>query len=82
MAKVKPETHQQAAEWDRRNNGYIRLGLCYRCASQAAWGHQLGFSVVHPPCEGCQPLVATFPEEKSNGWRTAPRVAMTRLATT
>lgn len=73
MDKGIPETHQQAAEWDRINSSYLRVGLCYRCASQAAWGHQLGFNQVHSPCLTCQTVIDGFPVEKANGWRVYPR---------
>ena len=70
VKKAKPETHAQARWWDRRCNGYVRFGLCYRCAAQASWGHQLGFADIHSPCAACAPIVDTFPVERINGWRT------------
>jgi hypothetical protein len=48
--------------------------LCGRCAAQAAWGHQLGFSRIDPPCGVWEPLVDTFPVDKPGGWRSySPR---------
>ncbi|WP_086149173.1 hypothetical protein [Cellulosimicrobium sp. KWT-B] len=68
--KSKPETLGQARNWERLKNVYLARGLCHRCASQAAYGHQLGFlSLEHEPCAACRPLVATFPRERMNGWR-------------
>lgn len=70
----KPETLSQAQTWERRNNQYLAAGLCHRCASQAAWGHQLGFGrLEHSPCATCRPVVATFPNQASQGWRTLAR---------
>lgn len=65
----KPETLDEALHWTRRNNRYLRLGLCYRCAAQAAWGHALGFARIKPPCGGCAPIVATFPTNAVGPWR-------------
>lgn len=64
-----PETQAEADHWQRRNNRYVRLGLCYPCAAQCAYGHQLGFSRIHPPCEACQPIVDTFPYPAVGPWR-------------
>jgi hypothetical protein len=49
-----PETPRQAVEWETAKRRYLGLGLCLRCASQAAWGHQCGFSQIHPPCDDCR----------------------------
>ena len=67
----KPETLGQAQNWDRIKKTYLALGLCDRCAAQAAWGHQCGFSLVEPPCLECAPLVAALPQAatKGSGWR-------------
>ncbi len=50
---TEPETAHQAAKWERVKNRYLRAGLCLRCASQAAWGHQCGFLAINPPCDDC-----------------------------
>jgi hypothetical protein len=68
-----PETLSQAREWDHMRRRYGRLGLCNRCAAQAAYGHADGFSAVHPPCTGCVPAIATLPTSQPNGWRSQSR---------
>lgn len=47
----KPETPRQAATWENVKNRYAEAGLCNACAGQAAYGHQMGFARVQPPCE-------------------------------
>jgi hypothetical protein len=83
---MKPETMGQARKWQSRMNIYLKLGLCHKCACQAAYGHQLGFAPhehvsrtgnvalegVHPPCDQCQPIVDTFPVEAWGKWRKHP----------
>lgn len=69
----RPETLAQAEHWQRRNREYVRAGLCLRCAAQAAWGHQLGFTRVHPPCAACAPVVASLPAPAAGGWRKLGR---------
>jgi hypothetical protein len=66
----RPETLSQARTFDRLNRRYLAVGLCYRCAAQAAYGHQLGFALSHQPCERCAPLVAELPTKRVNGWRS------------
>ena len=62
---------RQAQRWDAHVEAYKAGGLCVACAGQAAYGHQLGFNVIKPPCEDCRPLVDTFRGEPlANGWRT------------
>jgi hypothetical protein len=39
----RPETVNQAHTWDGNFQRYKRSGFCPRCASQAAWGHQIGW---------------------------------------
>lgn len=68
-----PETMGQARLWDATNGWYLKAGLCGRCASQAAWGHQIGWSRVRPPCETCAPITAAFPLEQVNDWRSVPK---------
>lgn len=84
-ASQPPETPSQAQEWQRAYGWYDRAGLCPRCSAQGAWGVQLGYSNVKPPCNPCAVIVAEFPAERSNGWRrlhrhTAPQYALTASA--
>lgn len=66
-----PETARQAHTWETVANLYETDGLCRGCAGQAAYGHQLGFSRVHPPCDPCQSIVGGFPLSagKDSPWR-------------
>lgn len=68
-----PETMRQARRWEEHCTKYVRAGLCYRCAAQAAWGHQIGFTSSHRPCESCTPIVAAFPHAEVNAWRSLTR---------
>lgn len=70
-AESKPETMAQARAFDRKKKRYRRLGLCQPCAAQAAWGHQLGFGDLRPPCTECLPIVAALPDDGPRGskWR-------------
>jgi hypothetical protein len=73
-ANDRPETNRQARTYQATKLHYQRLGLCRFCAAQAAWGHQIGFSKVKPPCHECQPLVDTFPVAVPGRWRSnSPR---------
>jgi hypothetical protein len=66
-----PETKRQAQRWDAHVKAYRALGLCVACAGQAAYGHQLGFDAIAPPCETCRPLVnASAGERLGRGWRS------------
>ena len=65
-----PETQRQAQRWDAVKAHYLRKGLCAVCAAQAAYGHQLGFGRVKPPCDACVPLVTRFPGKGAGDWRT------------
>lgn len=85
LASHSPETPMQAQWWKRTQGWYERAGLCPRCSSQGAWGHQLGFSNVKPPCNPCAAIVAEFPTPSANGWHqltqhTAPQYALTAAA--
>jgi hypothetical protein len=64
-----PETPLQAQTWQRMKTLYLRLNLCHACAGQAAWGHQNGFSTIHPPCADCQPIVDELPVWKPGPWK-------------
>jgi hypothetical protein len=72
-----PETPRQVRTWQAFKNAYLSRGLCSRCAAQAAFGHQNGFTAgpgrtaVRPPCDSCTPIVATFPIAVAEGsqWR-------------
>lgn len=68
-ASKRPETLGQAVRWETVKNRYGRRGLRVRCAAQAAWGHQLGFGNVHPPCGVCESVVVGFEVAERNGWR-------------
>lgn len=68
--RIPPESPAQAATWLKVKNRYTQLGLCNGCAGQAAWGHQCGFALIHPPCPDCAVLIADWPVAKPNGWRT------------
>jgi hypothetical protein len=46
-----PETLSQAINWTTVKTRYRRAGLCEGCAGQAAYGHQLSFRRINPPCE-------------------------------
>lgn len=76
----KPETPAQAAAWERTKARYTELGLCDRCAAQAAWGHQRGaggWSAIKPPCRLCVTAVAELPLETANPlWKKAPAGSM------
>lgn len=79
------ETPRQAEKWSRVKSWYYRAGLCPRCSSQGAWGHQLGFSNVKPPCLPCSRIVSKYPILTVNGWRrltqyTAPQYALSAVA--
>jgi hypothetical protein len=68
---ARPETISQARTWDTVKHKAMHAGLCEACASQYAWGCQIGFSLSKPPCPNCQPVVdATPTRERPNGWRT------------
>jgi hypothetical protein len=71
-AGQKPETIRQAETFTTVRNYYAGIGLCNRCAAQAAWGHEdggTGFKGIHDPCAKCQPLVDTFPAPAYGKWR-------------
>lgn len=70
MSAPKPETASQAAAHGRVLALAVEAGLCRPCASALAWGVQNGFATVHPPCEVCAPLVASWPVARLSGWRT------------
>jgi len=67
------ESMSQAQTWDKTRALYSRDGLCDACASQAAWGHQIGFKRIKPPCADCAQIAETFPVAKSACWRGFPR---------
>jgi len=58
MPNDKPETLSQAHHWQAVKSRYEYAGLCTACASQCAWGHQLGFTRLdRRPCDACQSYV-------------------------
>ena len=65
----RPESIGQAKAFDTRAGVYRAAGLCDACAAQAAFGHQLSFAQVRPPCPHCVSLIRLFPIEALNGWR-------------
>ena len=67
---VKPETIRQAETWERTKNAYRTRGICWSCSAQAAYGHQLGFLRVVPPCNLCAQAIALLPKIEANGWRS------------
>ena len=70
----RPETLAQAKTWETVKGRYLAAGLCHRCAAQAAWGHQIGFSrLEHAPCQTCAAVVAAMPKQQPNGWRSLVR---------
>lgn len=68
-----PETLVQARKWEVVKARYVELGLCEKCAAQAAYGHQSnsgGWPSLNPPCDRCTETVGTFPFPTTNaGWR-------------
>lgn len=64
-----PETMRQAKRWETTKNRYLAAGLCVTCASQAAYGHQLGFARIHPPCDKCMSAMVSFPIQATTVWR-------------
>jgi hypothetical protein len=60
---------RQAKTWENVKNRYLAAGLCTRCAAQAAYGHQLAFSRIRPPCGDCAAIVAEFPIQATTVWR-------------
>ena len=57
----RPETLRQAETWENVKNKYVAAGLDNGCAGQAAYGHQMGFARIHPPCPACQ--LITLPQD-------------------
>jgi len=47
------ETLDQAELFTTNRNLFSRLGFCDMCAAQAAYGRQLGWKQVAPPCAKC-----------------------------
>ena len=63
MKRQQPEMMRQARRWDAVKLRYLDAGLCDGCAAQAAWGHQDNagrWNDLHPPCDGCAPVVRDF----------------------
>lgn len=75
-----PETIRQAKRFDAINNHARMFGLCYRCAPQLAFGHQLGFARVHAPCVDCLPLLERLPLGQPNEWRSVEGSAASKSA--
>ena len=68
-SRERPETLGQARHWENVKNKYLQVGLCPVCAAQAAWGHQNGFTSIHPPCDNCQEIVETLTINKAGPWK-------------
>jgi hypothetical protein len=68
-----PESLDQARHFDRKVVRYLTAGICRTCSAQAAWGHQLGFSLIQPPCADCRDAVAALPTPSVGGWRKLTR---------
>lgn len=68
-----PETLAQARNWEVVKGKYQSAGLCEACAAQAAFAHQSHggtWDTINPPCVGCVPVVAGFPDETPSPlWR-------------
>jgi hypothetical protein len=71
MHQDAPETQRQAERWDEVKAHYLRQGLCGHCSAQAAWGHQLGWRRISPPCDGCFPIVVRFAGKGAGDWRSS-----------
>lgn len=71
--RTESETLSQAREWDKTKMHYVRLGLDHRCAAQAAYGHQLGFTQVKDPCSACLKVIVGFPTPQPGLWRSHSR---------
>lgn len=70
ISREPPETLREARRWTVRNTQYINIGLCFKCAAQAAYGHQLGFLRANDPCVICTALVDRFPRQEAGAWRS------------
>ena len=66
----KAETLRQAQTWQSNKKHYMELGLCSICSGQAAYGHQIGFRRVRPPCSSCLLTVLGFPVHEPGEWRS------------
>lgn len=65
----RPETLSQAINWETVKGRYRRAGLCNGCAGQAAYGHQLSFLRIKPPCDACRGLALTERVIRQQGQR-------------
>lgn len=89
MPRPTPTEIAHTKEFDVMNARYRDLGLCTRCAPQAAFGHQDGFANVNPPCPKCIPTILSFPTKEPGEWRSysrrygrqlSPELAMARVS--
>lgn len=75
----RPETLREARSFEMFKRQHLNAGLCHVCASQGAYGRQLGFSRVGQPCaEECRAGASQVPElagwlRPSAAGRTAKR---------
>lgn len=80
-ADRKPETLGQARRWETIKRRYIGAGLCDKCAAQAAWGHQIGFTRSNAPCADCAAVVGAFPKGTSHAtWKALERDSDARVS--
>ena len=77
MSQQPPETLRQAQRWEAIKICYAEAGLCDRCATQPAWGHQDnggGWDNLRPPCDHCETVVRGLPVSTTNPlWRKFER---------
>jgi hypothetical protein len=66
-----PETTRQARTWDVNFNAYKDAGFCPPCASQAAWGHQIGFSLANRVGNCCRGKSTPKGLERAERWANA-----------
>jgi hypothetical protein len=63
-----PETLRQAQTWDANASRYRTAGFCDACASQASWGHQLGFTNAKPVCDACRGREVPTESARAQRW--------------
>ena len=66
----RPETLNQAEIFDAVVAAYMAAGWCPICSAQAAFGRQIGFRQVQPPCPSCRGLQPPhgFSNDRSRSW--------------
>lgn len=76
----RPETVRQAARWENNKRKNLGLDLCPTCASQVAWGHQIGFSKTEPLCRPCWVRLEGSPAQVATSPRADAVAPRRRLA--